>query len=61
MYIHNDISISIGAVIKNLLPQVVKLNFNFFYVATIVSNSKHFVYLFQFNCYDQLFFGLIEM
>ena len=42
MSIHKVISIAVLLILKKLLPQVVKLNFNFlqrFYVASIVSNS----------------------
>ena len=54
-YIHNDISIRTGAIIKKFAATSRKYNFKFlqrFCVATIVSNSSHF---------SLIYFNLVAM
>ena len=65
MYNHNDISISTGAIIKKFAATSRKIKLKFLAAFLCCNYCKQFVTLFvnlfQFNCYDQLFFRLIEM
>ena len=65
MHIHNDISINAGAIIKKFAASSRKIKLQFLVVFLCCNYCKlfltFFVNLFQFNCYDQLVFRLMEM